>query len=510
MNEMKLRLHVVLVGAVTLAGCSTPVESGQDEAAASQQPLIQATGPQPDDQIKQELMRGRAQSPAAAPFVDPELERELSETPETGRSSVAIFLADDPAADDELLTESASGQVGGGRAAETTLNGRITDDVSYNQYLVRETARIRAAENERRARNAARWQAIAARYQLAGELGDAAVRGADSATISARRKALADLAANEKAGGVVRAVIRPFSPVGADGLTSALGSVEVSTSAIPAGFNGTNIGVWMNDGDGKPITTTACVNNNRLTVQDFGSEPDEAHATQTLCTLMATAPDARVHYAVPTQGCNLRSDVANFTNPQVFLSSQSNSFSDNTTAYSDCSRDWDNFVYNTLIAHFALTQNQASNVRGAAKAYNVFSIGAYDDPANPDVVASFSNSGDPATGADKPEFVAPGVNIDVGTWTNLSGTSFATPIAAGFAADLLEQFNFLRFQPPLLKAYLLVNSVDIDGTNPFGDADGAGRLDYSNTAFGRWAWWSGGNGAWFSSDTDGDGRLEIS
>jgi hypothetical protein len=30
-------------------------------------------------------------------------------------------------------------------------------------------------------------------------------------------------------------------------------------------------------------------------------------------------------------------------------------------------------------------------VRGAAKAYNVFSIGAYDDPADPDVVASFSN-----------------------------------------------------------------------------------------------------------------------
>lgn len=63
----------------------------------------------------------------------------------------------------------------------------------------------------------------------------------------------------------------------------------------------------MNDGDGKPITTMACVNNNRLTVQDFGSEPNETHATQTLCTLMATAPDARVHYAVPTQGCNLPS-----------------------------------------------------------------------------------------------------------------------------------------------------------------------------------------------------------
>jgi hypothetical protein len=55
------------------------------------------------------------------------------------------------------------------------------------------------------------------------------------------------------------------------------------------------------------------------------------------------------------------------------------------------------------------------------------------------------------------------VDIDIAGFTGLSGTSYATPIAGGFAADIMEAFPHLRYQPQLLKAYLLANSVNIDG-----------------------------------------------
>lgn len=293
---------------------------------------------------------------------------------------------------------------------------------------------------------------------------------------------------------------------GSDGMTSALASMEISTHALPYGWNGSGIGVWMNDGNGRPITSTDCIDNNDLIVQSFGSEPDEDHATLTLCTLQAAAPLAKVHYGVPTQACNLRSDVTTFSNPPVYVSSQSNAYGDNDDDYDNCARDWDNFVYDTRIAHFALTHNQDSFVRGAAKAYNVFSIGAYDDAT--DAMASFSNWGDPETGAHKPEFVAPGVGVSVDPFGSPSGTSISTPLAAGFAADLLERHPFLRLQPALLKAYLLVNSVRVDGSSVFGPKDGAGRLDFSNVAWGKAWWWNGANHEWFTQDTDTDGRLE--
>jgi hypothetical protein len=497
-----------VLGGLGTSGClpDSPPGHGILTGEPSALPL---TASQLNDLKKEEQVAEYLRTrPAPPPFMDQHVERRLTSEP-SSVFPVTLYLADDPDGSDSPPPETAFGRSDLGLAPQVVLNGRPSDGAAYDAYLSRETTRIRQAETKRRNLNALQWKLLSSEYGLGSQLAGAINRGDSSAVITVSGQVLAGMAAAERGRNRLRSIGREFSPVGGDGLASALTSVEVSTVATPAGWNGSNIGVWMNDGDGMPITTTPCVNNNRLTVQDFGTQPNETHATQTLCTLMGTATDARVHYAVPTQSCNLRGDVSSFSNPQVFVSSQSNSFGDDGTDYSNCSRDWDNFVYNSLISHFALTQNQASNVRGAAKAYNVFSIGAYDDRTNPVTMANFSNFGDPATSADKPEFVAPGVGLDVGSWVGISGTSFATPIAAGFAADLLEQAPFLRLQPQLLKAYLLVNSVDVDGTNPFGDVDGAGRLDYSNTAFGLWSWWAGANNSWFGSDVDGNGRFEI-
>jgi hypothetical protein len=464
----------------------------------------------PDGDETKEALLAREQLPAPAPrpLIAAALQRELDLPGLTGDVEVDVFLADDvggaPAPD-----ETGSGTLIDGIESEVMLNGVRVGSADVERHVAEMLERARVAEGARRRAYAARWSALAARYGLGNRFDLLVASGSASATVKLPRSVLRRVGVDRGAG-----LVSHVAPAekGIDLMTSALSSVELSTVAFPAGWNGTNIGVWMNDGAGRPDGATACVDDADLIVEDYGSEPKEEHATKTLCTLMAAAPEAKVHYAVPTESCYLRGDVATFTNPPVLVSSLSASWESTGINYTRCVREWDNFVYNTNIAHFAAAGNNDDGtfaVIGSAKAYNVFAIGAYADEASPDAIAPFSSFADPLTTADKPDFVAPGVDIDVGNWTGLSGTSFAAPLAAGFAADLLERRSFLRMRPALLKAFLLVNSVRVDGPGPFGDKDGAGRLDFSNTGSGRWYWWSGANGSFFADDRDGDSKLEI-
>ncbi|MDI7275453.1 MAG: S8 family serine peptidase, partial [Anaerolineae bacterium] len=100
-------------------------------------------------------------------------------------------------------------------------------------------------------------------------------------------------------------------------------------------------------------------------------------------------------------------------------------------------------------------------------------------------VAEFSSRGPTADGRVKPDIVLPGVNVTscraTGTrmgapldpyYTSASGTSMATPVAAGLVALLLEAFPGLR--PAEVKERLKRTAVDL-GLSPY--AQGAGRGD---------------------------------
>ncbi len=418
---------------------------------------------------------------------------------------VDIFLRDPwsiKGQEPEEKAASASGEFNQGKQFDLMLLGKPAARDDFEEYQKWQHEQFRRAEGDLRDRFAAVAKKLSAQTGL-----ELRTKGGRSVRAKATRRQIKLLVKEEE---LVRSVTEAYRPEGQDGIISALMAVGVSPTAFNLGLDGDSTGVWMNDGNGKPITTNVAIDTSDLTGQDYGTEPFENHATQTLACLMATAPEAHVHYAVPTESCNLRTDVTTFSSPPVYLSSQSNSFGDDDTTYSACSEDWDDFIYDTRIAHFALTQNEGSTIRGAGKAYNVISIGAFDDTTTPFSIAAFSNFVDPDTGADKPEVVAPGVDVDIAGWTGVNGTSFATPIAAGFAADIMEAYTHTRYQPQLLKAYLMSNAVNVDGGTPFSDTDGAGRVDFSRTYYnGRWAWWTGGYGSWYNDDTDGDGRMEI-
>jgi serine protease AprX len=128
----------------------------------------------------------------------------------------------------------------------------------------------------------------------------------------------------------------------------------------------------------------------------------------------------------------------------------------------------------------------------------IITVGAANDRNTPepadDTIASFSSRGPTYDDLAKPDVSAPGVNIvalrapgsiidkqnketRVDNWhTKLSGTSMATPVAAGFAAQLLERDDGLS--PDALKDLLMKTARKLDGYGPHDQ--GAGVIDGSN------------------------------
>lgn len=501
----------LIASSLVVYGCSdsggTITDPVEGASTLSEEPPIEETpilDPEELAKEKKRLVHEQVLRETEPPGLVDEWVAERLWRGEPAEMTVDIFLIDDFEID-PFEEGVAHGEISEGRLIEGVLNEESAEDDRFLEYSVVVGEHLQHRLQEEREYNLARWHSLFERIGHVLPIDPCGISLRVTLPLTAVKR-MVDARGYE----VVSSITAPFRNEEADTLDSALESVRVSTHAHPNGWTGYNVGVWMNDGDGKPRHKDhECIDTKDLTLQDVGTEPFETHATQTMCTLMGTAPDAHVHFAVPTQSCNLRCDVDTFKEPRVYVSSQSNMFGDGNDSYSPCSRDWDNFVYKTKIAHFASAGNGSAHVVGAAKAYNVFAIGAYDDARNPARMAGFSDFGDPETGASKPDFVAPGVSLDVGDWSRISGTSFAAPIAAGFTADLMQQYPFLRYQPALLKAYLMVNAVRIDGTELIGDRDGAGRLDFRNTEFGRWYWWSGKNGEVFTSDYDDNGRKDV-
>jgi hypothetical protein len=180
------------------------------------------------------------------------------------------------------------------------------------------------------------------------------------------------------------------------------------------------------------------------------------------------------------------------------------------TQYRTTDRDWDNFIYNYQIPAFKSAGNQGGGtgvVTSPGKGLNVIAVGNYNDATN--TINAGSSSVDPETGNEKPEITAPGTSITAGGFTK-TGTSMASPHAAGFAADTLSPYSYLRRRPHLVKANLMSGATDpIAGS---AEAVGAGGIDYLSTAYnGRNTWWSGNNAqfhVWDAADGSADSWVE--
>jgi hypothetical protein len=163
----------------------------------------------------------------------------------------------------------------------------------------------------------------------------------------------------------------------------------------------------------------------------------------------------------------------------------------------------DNFSYNDNVQLFISAGNDAGPVGSPGKSHNALTVGAYDDTT--DTIGDFSSWINPATGAMKPEILAPGVGLDfAGGLGTDSGTSFATPLAAGMAASNISYKTAMKKHPALIKASMLAmatKSIEKGLAKP--KPDGAMAVQWNPR--GLYFWWDEPNS--FLDDADGQWKL---
>lgn len=135
--------------------------------------------------------------------------------------------------------------------------------------------------------------------------------------------------------------------------------------------------------------------------------------------------------------------------------------------------------------------NTDGNVTSPGLAYNVITVGNYNDQNTvdwaDDAVGPCSSWGDPTSShgdREKPELAAPGTLITTTSiaapWDNYTdtGTSFAAPMVTGAAALMMQRDLVLSSNPEAVRAILMATAVnDIEDTpTVLSERDGAGGV----------------------------------
>ncbi len=253
----------------------------------------------------------------------------------------------------------------------------------------------------------------------------------------------------------------------------------------------------------------------KLVIQDGGFQTDNCADLPGLgCPVVDLVPIFQQSY---DQGARFHSnswgDRENFTPHNI---------------YSAGSEDADEFMWShrDFLLVFAAGNNsqQADSVVSPSTAKNVISVGSTQRGANAESLSSFSSCGYTDDDRVKPDLTMPGSGIvsanndlDVGTFNcgtrPMSGTSMATPGAAGFAA-LARQYFEDGFYPSgaavpadefapsaaLVKATLLNSTHPMSGVGPIpSPCQGWGRLQLDNAL----ALGAGGRRLWVEDDAAG-------
>ena len=398
----------------------------------------------------------------------------------------------------------ASFEVGADGRPHYTLNGRPATEAALATFADTTRRELNAQVNTTRVAVEARIDALLRERGLTERV---IARSGNAVRLRADRDALEQVTAMLGAHVTVVDVPRPPDAAMTDATNpsghGALEAVRVRPFAHSYGLRGAGIGVWLEEGN-QPKTTDPAIDASHLTI--LTPEATHSHPTATTSALQQTAPEAMVYYAHDPTGCYLPTEVTQPHNPPIYLGSHSWGYGENTSNYSTCDAAWDDYVYTSRIAMFLAAGNGSNYVMSPGKAYNVNAVGGSDHVNGG--MYSGSSYINPETGAMKPDFVAPAVGLYIRApdtfcpgCDSVTGTSIATPIAAGFAADMLSGSAFFRNQPQALKATMLAGATtNIEGAALYSSRDGAGQINFLHSYFYRsGSWWNGANGAFFDA-----------
>ena len=260
-----------------------------------------------------------------------------------------------------------------------------------------------------------------------------------------------------------------------------LAEAMLSTKINPYALNytarrGNGIGIYVSEYAGCP-DETALTNYTRL------SGTTNAHSANVVGIVRGVSPESYIYCRAFGKLSTTFDLAGDGVHPRVYIESYSWSYYGFGASYSIYDRDFDNHVYDENMAIFKSAGNNTSSNPGTTvdspgNALNIITVGNYNDATN--AIVSDSRYTNSEIGNEKPELVAPGAYITAGGYTR-SGTSMATPHAAGFAADLMSVYSWLMFEPSKLKALMLSGATNsISGGV---DKVGVGGIDFYRTLY---------------------------
>lgn len=446
---------------------------------------------------------GRTAHSPAAGLISPAAASALAAAGSGQEVRLELFLTPLPDTQPATPPATTTFSTDGKGIANYTLNGRPASEAEMKAYAEASKRLLQARAADRAQRAGVRVEALVARAGLRGK-----VLGTSEGGLTVKVKA-------DEASRVIQALGADLVSVDlprptALALTNATTTnsegahekIEVVPFAHAYNLKGQGIGVWLEEGNA-PDTTDPSINNNKL-IKLTNDPVMGDHATLTTVTLQKTAPEAMVYYGHQPTGCFILNSILNQTNPPIYMGSHSWNWSDTTNGnYWDCVSQWDEFVYqNRLPMFFPSGGNEFGDfATSPGRGYNVMGIGGYSDALDA-VDRGYTGWLNPETGAMKPDVVTPGTCIAIKPgYDCVNGVSIATPIAAGFAANLMSSSPFFLNQPQAIKAYLVAGATtDVD---PGISVDGAGMVNFLHTHFYRWGkTWNGSNSYAFNANQE--------
>ncbi len=443
----------------------------------------------------------------AAGFTSKSLQQVLDVVSDDTEVEVNIMLVDDP---DHILPESSYSIVGElveGEVINLKIDGRSASskDLEKAQRGIRKN--LENLAKDRKARRQNKFQQLLNRMNWNDV---SAMKALEDGGISVKRKLKkSDIQRLQQHQDLVQGVTLSTTEKQTrdDSVDEAMRITNVKQWGIDYGRTGSGIGIYMREAGG-----ANCPQDN-----DSFSHPDEdipdnqlhliasppsssdLHARQVGAILHKVAPSSDIYCG----NSRTPSNPMGQSPTPIYVATHSYN-SNSSTIYQAQDQFLDNYVYNDRIAVFAAAGNRDNdnpngNVSTPGKAYNVISVSHFAHQTNN--MSSKAVTGQPATGAKKPEISAPGVSLALGNWVEMDGSSFASPFAAAFAADLMSSYTHLKGEPELMKAMLMSGALNnITGSTTSG-IDGAGAIDFFHIYYsGRFATWHGNNNDHFVNE----------
>jgi hypothetical protein len=298
-----------------------------------------------------------------------------------------------------------------------------------------------------------------------------------------------------------------------ESISDILTTLQISTHAHYYNYKGNGIGVSVVEKYCKDVAPPLRFSNKYSSLCSGANVSN--HHNKVVNVVQHIAPEAHIW--------GFKNDNPHPSNPfsyypPIEIGTYSYCYITNNNVYINEDMDMDNYIYLNGVINFIAAGNQGDCgptyfVTSPGKALNAITVGAVSSyPALYNNYRSYSNWINPEVANQKPE-IGMYTDINMGVYsfdsitgsTTFGGTSAATPLAAGFLADHLDQHPFCKRQPAMMKA-TLINSGRIPILNASRDTDNNSQvaareiMDYSTSAWGtRSAWWNGGNSSFFNS-----------